>query len=227
DSTAGTHRARLLAPRLAEHGWEPTVLTVDSAGYEEPLDRELAGSVPSELRIVRVRAWSAHTARRLRIGDLGLRAFQPLWREAGALMSRERFDAVVITIYPTYPAMLGPMLKRRFKVPFVLDYQDPWVGEWGRSVGPANGSGPDAKSRASRWLAMRLEPMALRAADGVTAVSTATYVEALERHRIARPGAAAELPIGWDEHDVAFLRRRSDRSAPLFSQSDGLVHIVY
>ena len=227
DSTAGTHRARLLAPRLPEHGWEPTVLTVDPADYEGPLDPALAESVPGGVRIVRARAWPARLTRALGVGDLGLRAFEGLWREATQLLARERFDALFITIYPTYPALLGPLLKRRFKVPFVLDYQDPWVGEWGRSVGPANGSGPDAKSRASRWLAMRLEPMALRAADGVTAVSTATYVQALERHRIARPGAAAELPIGWDEHDVAFLRRRSDRSAPLFSKSDGLVHIVY
>ena len=36
DSTAGTHRVRLLAPRLREHGWAPTVLTVDPRDYEGP-----------------------------------------------------------------------------------------------------------------------------------------------------------------------------------------------
>jgi len=203
------------------------VLTVDPADYEGPLDPVLAESVQSELRIVRARAWPARLTRALGVGDLGLRAFEGLWREATQLLARERFDALFITIYPTYPALLGPLLKGRFDVPFVLDYQDPWVGEWGRSVGPANGSAPDGKSRASRWLAMRLEPIALRAADGVTAVSTATYVQALERHRIARPGAAAELPIGWDEHDVAFLRTRAHRGTPIFSKGDGLVHVVY
>src|SRR5262249_18064579 len=86
---------------------------------------------------------------------------------------------------------------------------------------------PDRKSRVSRWLAMRLEPLALAAADGVTAVSTATYAQALERHAIARPGASAELPIGWDDDDFAFLRTRSRRATPLFSKSDGLVPVVY
>ena len=29
DSSAATHRVRLLAPHLAGYGWEPTVVTVD------------------------------------------------------------------------------------------------------------------------------------------------------------------------------------------------------
>jgi glycosyltransferase involved in cell wall biosynthesis len=227
DSTAGTHRARLLAPRLAAHGWEPIVLTVDPSGYEGPLDAALAASVPSTLRVIRARAWPARLTRPLGVGDLGLRAFEGLWREATQLVAREPIDAVFITIYPTYPGLLGPLLKRRFHVPFALDYQDPWVGEWGRTVGAGNGGAPDAKSRASRWLARRLEPIALRAADAVTAVSTATYEQALQRHRIARPRASAELPIGWDERDVEFLRTRARRSAPLFLSGDGLVHVAY
>jgi glycosyltransferase involved in cell wall biosynthesis len=227
DSTAGTHRARLLAPRLGEQGWEPTVLTVDPADYEGALDPALAESVPGDLRVVRARAWPVRLTRPLGVGDLGLRALDGLWREATQLLARERFDALFITMYPTYPALLGPLLKRRFGVPFVLDYQDPWVGEWGRSVGSGPAGATDVKSRASRWLATRLEPIALRAADGVTAVSAVTYEQALERHRIARPAAVAELPIGWDERDAAFLRARSNPVAPVIPTGDGLVHAVY
>ena len=38
DSTAATHRVRLLAPHLPAHGWQPTVLTVDPRDYEGRLD---------------------------------------------------------------------------------------------------------------------------------------------------------------------------------------------
>src|SRR5437870_2505976 len=117
DSTAGTHRVRLLAPHLRECGWEPTVLTVDARDYEGVLDPVLAESVPADVRVVRVRAWPARTTRPLGIGDLGLRAFQPLRREAMRLLAAERFDAVFITIYPAYPALLGRILKKRFGVP--------------------------------------------------------------------------------------------------------------
>ena len=132
-----------------------------------------------------------------------------------------------ITIYPAYPALLGPLLKRRFGVPFVLDYQDPWVGEWGHSVGGGSNGRPDVRSRASRFAGMRLEPFALRAADGVTAVSEATYRQALGRNNHARPAAVAELPIGWDDGDIAFLRARRQRLSPLIPGGDGLIHIVY
>jgi len=227
DSSAGTHRARLLAPHLGEHGWEPTVLTVDPRDYEGALDPVLAESVPAALRVIRTRAWPARVTRPFGVGDLGLRAFEGLWREASHLLTRERFDALFITIYPAYPALLGPLLKRRFGVPFVLDYQDPWVGEWGHSVGGGSNGRPDVRSRASRFAGMRLEPFALRAADGVTAVSEATYRQALGRNNHARPAAVAELPIGWDDGDIAFLRARRQRLSPLIPGGDGLIHIVY
>lgn len=227
DSTAGTHRVRLLAPHLPAHGWEPTVLTVDPRDYEGALDPALADSVPADLRVVRARAWPTRVTRTIGIGDLGLRAFHGLRRQASRLMATERFDALFITIYPAYPALLGPVLKKRFGVPFVLDYQDPWVGQWGRTVGADADGHPDFKSRASRAAALRLEPIALRAADGVTAVSRATYEQALERTRDAAPTITAELPIGWDERDFAFLRERRPPASPLIPRGDGLVHLAY
>src|SRR3954466_9299554 len=159
DSTAGTHRVRLLAPHMAAQGWEPTVLTVDPRDYEGRLDPLLASSVPESLRVVRARAWPADVTRRLGVGDLGLRGFSGLRREAFRILRGEPFHALFVTIYPTYPALLGPMLKRRFALPFVLDYQDPWVGEWGRSVGGGAGQTADFKSRATRLAASRLEPV--------------------------------------------------------------------
>jgi hypothetical protein len=161
-------------------------------------------------------------SRRFAFGDLGMRAFHGLWRGASTLLSNERFDALFITIYPTYPALLGPMLKRRFNVAFVLDYQDPWVGEWGRSVGPAMRGRPNLRSRTSRIVATHLEPLALKAADGVTAVSCATYEQALARTPAAMPRALAELPIGWDRRDLDFLDAR-----PATFPDDGLVHMSY
>ena len=149
DSSAGTHRVRLLAPHLAGHGWEPTVLTVDASDYEGRPDGALAASVPDQLRVIRARTWPVALTRRFGIGDLGVRAYRGLKHAATALLARERFDAVFITIYPTYPALIGPSLKRDFGVAFVLDYQDPWVGEWGRSVGPDAEGRPDLKSRAT------------------------------------------------------------------------------
>ena len=150
DTSAGAHRVRLLAPHLSRYGWEPTVVTVDPRDYEGRLDGGLAALLPEDLRVVRCRALPAALTRLAGVGDLGLRAFGGLRRTCARLLQAERFDALFITIYPTYPALLGPLLKRRFAVSFVLDYQDPWVGAWGLTVGAGPGGSPDWRSRASR-----------------------------------------------------------------------------
>src|SRR5919201_396527 len=224
DSSAGTHRVRLLAPHLAAFGWTPTVLTVAEQDYESRLDPELQGLVPGSLDVVRTRALPTRVTRRFGVGDLGLRSLPGLRRNALRLHRTHPFDAIFITIYPTYPAVLGPMFKRRFGVPFILDYQDPWVGAWGKEVGGGDGGAVDTKSRSTRAVAERLEPRVLQAADGVTAVSARTYEEAFARTGVA-PCAAAEIPIGWDAADVDAVERRQAHKQLI--PDDGRINICY
>lgn len=226
DTSAGTHRVRLLAPHLPAFGWEPTVLTVDAEAHEGRLDPDLTRLVPATLRVLRTAAWPVSVTRRIGLGDLGLRALTGLRRAANELLSSERFDALFITLYPTYPAVLGPRLKRRFGVPFVLDYQDPWVGAWGRDVGGAANGTPDLKSRVTRAIAEHLEPRVVRQADALTAVSARTYEDVLARVPDARPRACASIPLGFEEHDLEALRE-APRSNACFDPHDGLVHVCY
>jgi glycosyltransferase involved in cell wall biosynthesis len=230
DTTAATHRVRLLAPHLAAHGWDPTVVTVDPRDYEGRLDPALGELVPRSLRVVRARAWSARWTRRLGVGDLGLRAFAGLLKTCTGLLRRERFDALFVTIYPTYPALLGPVLKRRFGVPFVLDYQDPWVGAWGRDVGGGPGGRADFRSRMSRVLAQSLEPRALRAADAITAVSHETFEQVRSRHgwTVTRP--FAEIPLGVEPSDFDSVKGQFGAQPgpnPHFDPKDGQAHLCY
>jgi glycosyltransferase involved in cell wall biosynthesis len=226
DTSAGTHRVRLLAPYLREFGWEPTVVSVEAEAYEGRLDPDLAQLVPDSVRVLRVPAWRAGLTRRLGFGDVGLRAMTAIRRACDALLTREQHDALFITVYPTYPALLGPGLKRRHRVPFVLDYQDPWVSAWGRDVGPAANGAPDWKSRVTRALSERLEPRVVCAADALTAVSARTYQDVLDRVPHARPRACAAIPLGFDEHDLHALER-VPRPNPCFDEHDGFVHVCY
>ena len=210
DFSAGAHRARLLAPHLAAAGWTPTVLTVTPESYEARLDPQLAGSVPASLDLVRVEAWPVRGTRALGVGDLGLRALLPLRRACAQLCARQRYDLVYITIYPTYPAVLGPWLKRRWNMRFVLDLQDPWVGSWGERTGP--GGVPDMKSRVSRALALRLERTVVPSTDGVTAVSAGTICELAARVPHVGLLPTEELPIGWEPRDLAQLGDTATRA---------------
>jgi hypothetical protein len=226
DTSAGTHRVRLLAPHLPAFGWTATVVTVAPEAYEGRLDPGLAALVPETLRVVRAPAWRAAATRRFGLGDLGLRALTGLRAACEGLLVRERFDALFITMYPTYPAVLGPSLKARHGVPFVLDYQDPWVGAWGREVGGGANGAPDLKSRVTRCVAAALEPRVVRRADALTAVSARTYEDVLARVPHARPRACAAIPLGFEPADLDALRR-APRPNRLFDAADGLAHVCY
>jgi hypothetical protein len=133
---------------------------------------------------------------------------------------------VFITIFPTYPALLGPIFKRRFDVPFVLDYVDPWIGAWGETVGGGPDGRPDLKSRLTRALARRLEPRVVRAASGLTAVSALTYEQVRARHpEIGRIPCMA-IPYGGELADFDQLRHQP-RPNPYFDPKDGSIHLCY
>lgn len=226
DTSAATHRVRLLAPHLRDYGWEPTVLTVDATRSGGRQDPELEALVPSDLRVVRARVWPEKWTRRVGIGDLGLRSLSGLLNEASRLLWNEKYDALFITVFPTYPALLGPLLKSRFKIPFVLDYIDPWVSAWGKTVGGGRNGTVDLKSRLTRLAALGLEPIAARSADAITAVSARTYEMIHSRIPETRGKPCAAIPYGGDASDFAYLRT-SPRANSYFDPSDGGYHICY
>jgi hypothetical protein len=226
DATAGAHRVRVLAPHLEAHGWRPTVLTVDPRDYEGTLDLELANALPAGLDVVRCRAWPAAWTRRAGVGDLGMRALVPLRRAAEALARSRAADVVFITTYPVYPAIIGPAIRKSQGLPFVLDLQDPWVGEWGLSVGGGPGGRPDPRSRASRALAVRLERYVVPRAAAITSVSSGLLAELTARYPVLATRPQATLPIGLDPRDVEWARTHP-APRPWDAPDDGRLHLWY
>jgi hypothetical protein len=202
DSSAGSHRARIIVPHLEKFGWEPVVLTVGAAAIDGRPDPDLLVSIPNHIRVVRAVATPLRCARAAGVGDLGLRALRGLYVEGRRLLATGRFDVVFITTYPIYPAWLGPRFKAASGTPFVLDFQDPWVGAWGLTVGP--GGRPDLRSRLSRRVAVALERSIVPQADAIVAVSAGTLEELAARVPSIRTRPLMELPIGWEPSD--FIR---------------------
>jgi hypothetical protein len=102
---------------------------------------------------------------------------------------------VLITGSPFYPMLLTPEIKRRFGVPVVLDFQDPWVSTWGAARPTFS------KAGLSQVLATLLEPRALRSADFVTAVSDTQNSELIARYPWLDRSRMAGIPIGGDPDD--------------------------
>lgn len=198
---AGVHRGRHLAKHLPAAGWRPIVLCVDEAFHVQRLDPGLAALVPPSVEIVKVGALPARVTRLAGIGEISLRAWRPLRRALFRLLAQRPVDAVLITGSPYFPMLLAGQIRRRFRVPVVLDFQDPWVSAWGAAQ--PTGS----KAGLAHRLATVLEPRALRQADFVTAVSEEQNAQLLARHPWLDAARLAALPIGGDPEDFAALRQ--------------------
>lgn len=196
--TAG-HRTRLFARHLPTLGFRTTVLTVDPHYYEEPLDQELTRLVGADVQVLRTRALPVRPVRL--IGDLGIRSFWFHYRAVARLAREERIDLIYIPIPPNYSALLGPLLKRRLGIPYVIDFIDPWVHPI------TEDEMKSWKARASHWLAQRLEPIAVGSADGITGVAEGYYAGVLERHPHLRAVPQAGIPYGADPDDHAYVQR--------------------
>ena len=169
---AGVHRPRLIGNFITEFGWKPYVLTVEEKYFEETPDTDLKKTFSDKFEVFRVKAIKI-TKPRI-IGDIGLRAFFQLKKEALKLIPQLKIDFIWIPVPSFYTALLGPVLYKKTKVPYGIDYIDPWVRDISKN--------PDLRARLSLCLAKKLEPHAVKYASLITGVSYEYFKPMLERN---------------------------------------------
>jgi len=189
---AGVHRPRLLGNFLSEFGWNPIILTVKPEYFEEEPDSDFHLTFSSEFKEYRVN--SLRTKRNLiPIGDIGLRAFLHLYKGAKKIIAEQKIDFIFIPIPSFYVALLGRMIYSKTKIPYGIDYIDPWV----RDISTRK----NLKSRLSIWIAKFLEPIAVKHASLISGVSQAYYQPVLERNFKNKQIHEVAMPYGFDPHD--------------------------
>lgn len=216
-------RIRFLVRHLPEFGWNPVVLSVDPRFYEQPTDPENERLLPDGLEVIRTAAFSTRWTRRIGIGDLGLRSMRQQWKAIQRICANRKVDLLLVSV-PPYPSiMLGRLAHHRFRIPYIVDYQDPWVIDYYASR-PKSERPP--KWRWSHAVAKMLEPIALRHVLHITGVSTGTTDSVLRRYAWLKQVETTEIPLGGEPVDFEYVRRHP-RSNPIFKRGDGLVHLSY
>jgi hypothetical protein len=216
-------RARLFARHLPSFGWEPIVLAADPRFYEGRLDWENQRLLPDTLRVIRTPALPVGLARKLGIGDIGMRSFWHIWRALRNLCASEQVDLVLIPVAPYVPMLLGRMAHARFGVPYVIDYSDPWITEtyWRlpRSQRPPKWALAYALSRL-------IEPLAVGRVSAIAGVSEGTLDSVSAYHPALASVPSAEIPFGGEPEDFAWLREHP-RKHDVFKPNDGCFHLSY
>ncbi len=187
---AGVQRPRLIGNFITEFGYKPLLLTVDSHYYEESLDFLMEKTVSDDFEVVYTKAFPITKPRIL--GDIGIRAFKFLKNEALRLCKERPIDFIWIPIPSFYTSLLGRILHDKTKIPYGIDYIDPWV----RDITNQN----NLRAKLSQVVAKVLEPYAIKKAALISGVSTAYYAPVIKRNFKMEP-VHVGMPYGFDPKD--------------------------
>jgi hypothetical protein len=223
-NTPDLQRVRMSLPYYRANGWEPVVLAVRpdlQGGVVEP---ELAATVPADVRVVHAGAWPIRLSRALGVGTLGWRAWAGLLWRGTALLRREKFDLVFFSTTQFVTFTLGPIWRRWFGVPYVLDFQDPWrTGAYER---PGAGAPPGGwKYQVARLVAWALERGCVRSAAGAMSVSPGYLEELRHRYPAFRSVPAEVIRFGASRGDLAAAAALPPSTAT-FPREAGQIHLL-
>lgn len=222
-NAADMHRVRQSLPYFKQFGWEPTVLYVAPEHVEMSKDQLLLESLPTDVNLVAVSAYSTTYTRKVGLGNLGLRAFRQLYKAGSNLLREQNFDLIYFstTVFASMP--LGSLWKKKFSVPFIIDMQDPWRNDYYLTV-------PKEEQPPKFWFAYNLdkymERFTIPKADGLIAVSQG-YIDMLKSRY---PGIAAipakTLTFGAAVKDFEFIESHAiPSSIPLNSNAINFIYI--
>jgi len=201
-NAADMHRVRQSLPYFEAFGYQPTVLTVMPKYVEMFQDHFLEQTIPNHVKVYKVPAYPIKYTRMLQLGNLGIRAFYQLYKKGCELLKTQNFDLVYFST-TTFSCMpLGRIWKRKFRVPYVIDMQDPWRNDYYLNV-------PKSEKPPKFWFAHRLntllEAYTIPKMDGLISVSEG-YVDMLnKRYPITKSIPFKVLTFGAAEKDFEML----------------------
>lgn len=221
------HRVRMNVRHYQEQGWDTKVLCVECASVDRVTDPSLVETLPADLDVQRVGAVPLGIAKVFGASDIALRSFGHLRTAGDKIVKAWRPDLVLFSTTAFLVMSLGARWRRKFGVPFVLDFQDPWFAAPPTTMAFRR---KGLKHNLMRNLHRHVEARTVPFASGILSVSEA-YVEAL---RVAYPALgdvpAEVVPFGFAEADFAVAKRSGQAWTPFGDTSgapSGLITCLY
>lgn len=225
-NAADHHRIRMSLPYLADFGWDAHILAVHPdfvQGTKEPL---LSKTVPNFIPITWTKALPIQQTQKIGVSNLGLRAFFYLLQAGDRLLNQQKFDLIYFSTTMFVTMALAPRWRKRFGIPYILDFQDPWLSDYYWQAGSPSPPGGNLKYGLSQLQAKILEPKALAAVSHIISVSP-TYPKNLQqRYPHLQPEQFTVLPFGAPQQDIEQLSLLNVKQ-PIFDRHDGKKHWVY
>jgi len=219
------HRIRSALPHFHSNGWEPIILCVDDKYIYAARDEQLAATIPKDVEVVKAKVFFEWVFRFLHISDIAIRSCLSIYNLGSKIIRERKIDLVYFSTTSFLIFKLGPLWLRKMKVPYVLDYQDPWINDYyhDKKIVPPGGW---IKFSIQQYLAKWFQPKVLRKSAHVTVVSSA-YVPMLQQQCSGLDTSRfTVLPFSACENDLDFVRLLAIKQN-IFDPNDGKMHCVY
>jgi hypothetical protein len=222
-NAADMHRIRQSIEFYKMNDWHAEVVTVDPVYANFATDELLLKTIPSEIKIHKVKAFSTSFTKKIGLGGIAYRSFLQYYLYVNKLLKQEHFDLVLFstTAYPI--CALGRIWKQKFKIPYVIDMQDPWRSDHYLKL-PKKQRPP--KFWISYYLDSLLEKFSMTKVDGLVSVND-TYIDVLKnRYPSIKQIPDAVIPFAANSRDIELLKKVKIDNKFFTSNSDAF-NIVY
>jgi hypothetical protein len=225
-NAADHHRVRMSLPYLADFGWNTHILAVHPnfvQGVQDPL---LSQTVPDSIPVTYTNALDIRQTQKVGLGSLSLRAFFYLLQAGNKLLEQHQFDLIYFSTTMFVTMALAPIWYKRFGLPYVLDFQDPWLSDYYNRPDSPQPPGGHLKYAFSQLQAKILEPKTIAYVSHVISVSPAYPQVLQQRYPHLKTNQFTVLPFGAPEKDFEQLSSMQIRQS-IFDHCDGKKHWVY
>ncbi len=216
-------RIRMSLPYFADNGWNAEVVTVDENYADLGKDPLLLESIPSTIKIHKVKALNKRWTSKIGLGSIALRAMPYYRTKVNDLLETGKYDLIYFSTTQFPICILGSYWKKRFGIPYVIDMQDPWHSDYYKNK-------PKDQQPPKYWFSYRLnkylEPIALKNVDGLISVSE-KYVDHLKsRYPAISAVPSAVITFGAFEPDMWIAEINAHKFSPLLkSEFKNIVYI--
>src|SRR5262245_21400302 len=124
-AASGTFRLLGFARHLPKFDWQVSVVAPPELPWE-PVDKGLSARISSETTVHSV-PYPRQAPKLMRWAAPWGVWLPVAWKTCRRLLCVENFDAVLTSGPPHCVHVLGYYLKRKFAVPWIADFRDPWI----------------------------------------------------------------------------------------------------
>jgi len=201
-------RVRLLVNHLKEFGYEPIVITVNQKSREDPPDNWLVENTRRDFKIIEIKALNQKWTRKLGLGDLGIRMLPFLFTELIKICIKEKPAIILYPVPPWFILIAGPIFKFLFRVPYAIDFIDPWYYD----LDIKQLRKKDLKFRINRIIAQILDGWVSKHAFIIFSVSEGINESYIKRYKFLNEKIMAAIPYGVEISDYNALNRIKEKT---------------